>query len=92
MQFKYADYAFKYALMGAHLSVDLQWLLVVMSLKQLTCRIWKNWSLAIVIHRFASDYFLVLRMLNTVISHNCSNKGYQQVTAKSELISQSADL
>jgi hypothetical protein len=75
------------SLLGAHLSADLHWVLVVFSLKLLTCRIWKNHSLAMVVHRFDSGSFLVLRMPDTIMSHKCNSKSYQQVTTKSELIS-----
>ena len=65
-------------LIGANLSVDLCWFLVVLSLTQMTQRIRKNQSLAIfarkiglawaafVVHSFPAGSFLVLRMPETM--------------------------
>jgi len=47
---------------------------------------------AFVVYRFATVSFFVPRMTQVIMSCNSSSDGYQQVTAKSDLISQSAVL
>ena len=92
------------SLIGTNLSVDLRWFVVVVSVKRVTCWFWNNRSLAIVAGKIGPTkgstccpqsccrLISILRTPETATGHNSSNPGYQQVIAKSELISQSAVL